>query len=1587
MQNVIHNHLTFNLFFSYFRSCFSTSSSFLPSHRYRSVIKSDPISGFCEFPSPGDAERRLLNHLIDPELILLESAGTMNAIVGNDREVRQCSDIREYWMPDQLCKACYTCEDAFTVYRRRHHCRVCGQVFCDRCSSYYIDGLWINLQGPVRACKFCSEQLAIRIEKESSNCHKSNGITQNHFFPEDLRRLSTQNSNIDYHGDLGTIRENPLSKMYHTTMLQKRASEHLEKLVVRMLNESDSNIDSQRWRDIILRLAIKVVSTVEPNVRLGDSMDIREYVKMKIIPGGSMEESVYVNGIVFRKRIYHKSILSRGPILNPRVLLLGGGIEFQRSDWKFSSLETLIEQEEKYLEILVEKISSLRPDVLIVGKSISGKARELLRHQNIVALQNFKESQLERISRLLDAIVLPTTDHVIQQNGDDCIGSSQKFSVKIINNDSERVEKNVQIEGILKDRICKGSCYIYLDGCPPKQGCSIILRGECRGVLHQIKRILKFSIIVAYHLRLEVAYYNDRYAMIPISSVGEDKDMYNEEWIKTNVISNLTWEPNLDALNSIQDRKLLSTSLSVDICSPCINPIRGILVAYAKEHPLRSPLAIDYHRISYASIITEENTQKNKSELACVDFYGKTDTTLGRFLIDRCFRQKFKEKENFVRSNLTFVHRTGRLDFDISFKEGEDSNAATIEGDHLFFDPLKLPIYTSSYCKVCENWVTPYECLSEESWKMSMGKFLEITFYNNSAICRTGNCTHSIRDCHVLTFFCHTHEGRFQARVNFKRLFSFSLRIRKFLPLDTVFHREETIKFLRSFSKESSTTLHDFKKVLSVIEKDVHDTLHGDERFELVVQDIKLIHQEIDNFKINIESSLQCCLDFLSRSISEACEDSHVHYEEDCSSNIGEELRIDRNDPIEVRYPMIFSSVFLTKAQEWNRVIDMWHHYLVSRNAVEISGSMSASQDLEECASRISGDNFDSNTKFLDQKSSGSCDGNIISENHNPSLIHEAISSDTNEGKWSSKSFNLKRNLVRQNNKYDNMCDRENSERIHVANKYSYELTDDKCREESIESFLPGNNDVHSPVKESFYFSSGRPTDDSRSKSGEKERLRGMFGGKKLSQAFARFKLGSNHKQEERAAKFNVPLDNLTRGRFSLKPGKEGKVLLVNEDDIASIISYSLASEEYSRKFFDEIDEHCTDQVEVNFPRRKVDHERCNSVRDDNVDKNFMEAEHHLRDARVQEECSSYSASNILGVASVLEHSAEFTKLSIVEERQVPHRAKELQYVKQMRSLKKHHVKHRFEDRDECDIVSCKFICHTFWAAQFRAVREIFLQDETDEGFIRSLALSSSWNAQGGKSGAVFSKTFDGRFVVKCISRTELQMFLEIAPEYFNYLADTHLHNKCTVLCKIYGIYQVGYHNKVTGKKVMEQVVVMENVFHERNITRLFDLKGSSRGRYATTEDKEDFDTSVLRRCEAKKAEAPYTKASTFSGRVLMDDNFMELTNGLPFPMKYLANEYLQRAIENDTEFLSSVNIVDYSILVGIDEDNLEVSVGIIDYMRQYDIIKRVERMGKSVGMIAGQAEPTIVQPSQYKNRFRLAMERNFMGVPDKYDF
>lgn len=58
-------------------------------------------------------------------------------------------------MPDSACKECFLCGLKFTISRRKHHCRVCGQIFCSNCCYQMIDGRVLRVEGLLRVCNSC----------------------------------------------------------------------------------------------------------------------------------------------------------------------------------------------------------------------------------------------------------------------------------------------------------------------------------------------------------------------------------------------------------------------------------------------------------------------------------------------------------------------------------------------------------------------------------------------------------------------------------------------------------------------------------------------------------------------------------------------------------------------------------------------------------------------------------------------------------------------------------------------------------------------------------------------------------------------------------------------------------------------------------------------------------------------------------------------------------------------------------------------------------------------------------------------------------------------------------------------------------------------------------------------------------------------------------------------------------------------------------------------------------------------------------------------------------------------------------------
>ncbi|KAJ2100997.1 Mitochondrial distribution and morphology protein 12 [Coemansia sp. S100] len=267
-----------------------------------------------------------------------------------------------------------------------------------------------------------------------------------------------------------------------------------------------------------------------------------------------------------------------------------------------------------------------------------------------------------------------------------------------------------------------------------------------------------------------------------------------------------------------------------------------------------------------------------------------------------------------------------------------------------------------------------------------------------------------------------------------------------------------------------------------------------------------------------------------------------------------------------------------------------------------------------------------------------------------------------------------------------------------------------------------------------------------------------------------------------------------------------------------------------------------------------------------------------------------------------------------------------------------------------------KFVCEVFYIAQFEALRRC---NGCEGSYIESLSRCMPYIAQGGKSGSAFLRTRDKRFIIKEVLNAESEAFLKFAPFYFKHMYRTYRDVLLTVLVKIFGFCRVSYRNARTKKWVEMNVIIMENLFYERTCKPTFDLKGSERNRMVD---------------------------ETGLNEVLQDENFVKLIRKNPLCIRQQTKRHLHDAIWNDTLFLSKMNVMDYSLLVGVDERNNELVIGIVDFIRTFTWDKKLESWVKEASILGGGGKsPTIVSPKQYKKRFREAMERYFLMVPDKF--
>jgi len=136
-----------------------------------------------------------------------------------------------------------------------------------------------------------------------------------------------------------------------------------------------------RWADLMCRLALEAVRTVSQG---GDAVgsdvrtvDIKRYARVEKVPGGEIEGSRVLSGVMLNKDIVHPQMRRR--IHKPRIVLLDCPLEYKKGESqtnieisKEADFARINQIEEEQVKAMVDRILEFNPDLVITEKGISG---------------------------------------------------------------------------------------------------------------------------------------------------------------------------------------------------------------------------------------------------------------------------------------------------------------------------------------------------------------------------------------------------------------------------------------------------------------------------------------------------------------------------------------------------------------------------------------------------------------------------------------------------------------------------------------------------------------------------------------------------------------------------------------------------------------------------------------------------------------------------------------------------------------------------------------------------------------------------------------------------------------------------------------------------------------------------------------------------------------------------------------------------------------------------------------------------------------------------------------------------------------
>lgn len=224
--------------------------------------------------------------------------------------------------------------------------------------------------------------------------------------------------------------------------------------------------------DFFTKMVVDAVLTLD-----SESLD-EKLIGIKKVPGGGMEDSLFIDGVAFKKTFSYAGFEQQPKKFhNPKILNLNVELELKAEK---DNAEVRIEKVEEYQEIVdaewqiifnkLKMIEETGANIVLSKLPIGDLATQYFADRNIFCAGRVASEDMDRVIQAVGGSIQSTTTNITDKD----LGTCEKFEEVQIG--SER--------------------YNVFKGCPQTKTCTLILRGGAEQVIAEVERSLHDAIMI-----------------------------------------------------------------------------------------------------------------------------------------------------------------------------------------------------------------------------------------------------------------------------------------------------------------------------------------------------------------------------------------------------------------------------------------------------------------------------------------------------------------------------------------------------------------------------------------------------------------------------------------------------------------------------------------------------------------------------------------------------------------------------------------------------------------------------------------------------------------------------------------------------------------------------------------------------------------------------------------------------------------------------------------------------------------------------------------------------------------------------------